>query len=813
MANLVDTTIYNLSPAGGTTVTVALHSPATAGMTLVLVALGGATVTAKLTNSSGTSFTKRTAALGTQECGIHDVVCAGGETQVFLTLSSNQNISGIIYHFSSLGAFIAASNNGSGTTTSISGATDDWLSPSSAIAVSQNAVLVGAWTAPDSTNPHPGFRNMGPLGHLYATQANQPGSLVQFIWASGLADITAAKSFPPELSAGNYKATSTWVASAATSFAAQAAYADSSGVATNPVPVNKIVAENSLPGSHKNNWYLSNTAASNATIAGFCDKLSYAAGDTVNFKVDSTGNPFRVEIYRTGYYGWDQLSARNVLTSKAGAVYITGSIVSQPSPVVDGTLGSTSCAGWTSNASWTIPSDAPSGVYTVIFRRTDVTTNAAGAIFVVRPSSCAGKIAVVIDDFTQHAYNVWGATTDNGALVGGTWTGRSLYQIGTDAGTANNAHRAYAVCFDRPLGTTATNLATSFYDAEHGLITFMEAQGYDVVYYSCIDLENDTTATLLNQAKLVCFIGHQEYVTTNMYNSLTAAANAGVPFMINSADTCGWHTRFASADTNKRTMICYKDSLSVDATVGFDAGSGIDPVSYTGTWRDSRTSSPNNTDIRRENALTGQIFEFSGPSGTKQGVPFASKGLPIWRNSASVQALTTGQTYNHTQTTSDSGFELDGPDGSTGQPPNLVQLNPQSTGALTSGTNAAGSIYSTHTTATMSWTLYRRTGSRALVFNTGAWRAWWFVCRYALASFAGGGAVVNPDVNWQNAFLALMYDLGCPPVTIHAQQDVFDTALTDPATNAPANYADKTAIARAYGLTCPEDNQFAAFTV
>jgi hypothetical protein len=446
-------------------------------------------------------------------------------------------------------------------------------------------------------------------------------------------------------------------------------------------------------------------------------------------------------------------------------------------------------------------------MYHVLFRRTDITTDFSCATFIVRPASAAGKIAVVLPDFTWHAYNVWGATTDHGG-AGATYTGRSLYGLGDQT----NAHRAYAVCFDRPCITPAQNGVTWWMDTEHSTITFLEAQGYDLAYYSCTDLENDTALNLLTRAKLVVPLGHHEYWSAGVYNSLRAAADAGVNFMIQSGNTGLWRTRFAAADTGKRTMICYKDSLTVDVTAGW-TGTGRDPGGYTGTWRDTRAgTAPNNPDQRLETALTGQHFVNGSNTTVKQQVPFASRGLPIWRNSASVQALTTGNSYTDATgaTGWSAGFELDVPDGSAGSPPNLVQLNPFATGSLTGGANTNGSVYTSTISPVASFSLYRRNASRALIFMTGAWRGWWGVTRYAGGNYANSGGVTTPDVNWQNALLAVMYDLGCPPVTLNSAKPHADTDVTDPATGAPADYRDRTGVTRAYGLTCPEDGQFMA---
>jgi hypothetical protein len=800
MANLIATTPWKQTKTGSTTgFAVTLTQAATAGSVLVLSAFGGAQVTAKITNSSGAAWSMRSQALGTMAASISDFTAVGGETTVWVVLNGAENVAGIIYELGSLGAFIAATNNGSGALPA--NANDYQAKPSSAVTVaSGSAVLVGGWgvigtfaSVPSSLTNQ--WRQMGPLGKIYVNDALQPGANTQFLYASGLADVTAAASYPVSLSAGQYEATSVWAPGGSNNgFAVQAAYADTSGLATVPAPSNPIAAENSLPGTFNTNWFDGAfNAGVDSTIAGYCDKTSYLPGDTVNFKVDSTSNPFRVEIYRLGWYGWDSFGAR-LMTGNGGG-YITGTTTAQSAASVDGTLGSSSCA-WTTNATWAIPSGAAPGVYYVLFRRTDVTTHIATGHFIVRSASAAGKVAVVLPDFTYQAYNLWGATTDVGLPASTTYTGRSLYALGSEA--ANFAHRAYAVSFDRPTATQQNQYNTYIFDAEQATITFLEAQGYNLTYYSLKDLDDNTT--LLSTASLVALIGHHEYWTAGVYDCLTHAADAGVNFMICSSDTAGWHTRFAAGDTAKRTMICYKDSGTQDVSAGF-TGTGVDPVSYTGTWRDSRTSTPNNTDIRRENALTGQIFAASvsaAATGQAITVPFASKTLPIWRNSASVQALTTGQTYTQpVAMTGHVGTEYDAPDGSAGQPVNLVNLCPTAL-STTAGANANGTIYSSTVTPTTGWTLYRRE-SGALVFNTGNWRGLQGISRWAQQSL--GGTIVTADLNWQNALLAILYDLGARSAQVTSLRPGTAAALTDPATGAPAG--GRNAVAVAYGLTLP----------
>lgn len=785
MATIVNRTDWSFVKATGVVTQTVTIPATTAGSTLVLVANGGAQVTGKITNTSGAAFSLRSQALGGQAVSISDFTSVGGETAVFLTLNGAENIAGTVYEVTGLGAFVAASNNGAGSATN--SANDFQSKPTTAVNLaSGSGVLFGAWTVTATLAGQPynltnRWRNMGPSGVLYNTGGLQPGANTPLIYASGCADVTSTTRWPENgASAGDFRATSAYVAGG-TAFCVQALYANS-GAAINPT-VNAIVAENRIPGTITTNWYSPATAI-NTAIAGYCDKASYSPGDTVNFKVDSGNGAFRVEIYRLGYYGWENYGARNQLGAQGG--YIVGSPAVQGAASVDGTLGSSSCA-WSTTASWTVPSSAVPGVYYVLFRSTVTTTNVSSGHFVVRSSAATGKTAVCIPDMTYQAYNTWGATADGSAT-----TGRSLYRKGDDTPTANFAHRAYAVSFDRPYATQSVQQNSYLFDSDQPWICFAEAQGYDLTYFSNLDLDANTT--LLNDAALVVMLGHQEYWTTGVYDCFTHAVDAGVNMMVISSNTALWRCRFAAADTNRRTLICYKDSATRDVSAGF-TGTGYDPLTPTGTWRDATaTNGTANPDKRVEDSLTGQIFKASAPSATAMTVPFASKTKPIWRNSTAVQALTTGNTFTTTQTVL--GDEVDYPSGGTTQPANLVQLSPTSYSS-TAGANANGTVYSSSTgTITATFTLYRRS-SGALVFNTGAWRGWEGISRYARNT--NGSVVTAPTADWQNALLAMLYDLGAVPVAARELRPGADTALTNPATGAPTGGRD--AVAVAYGLT------------
>ncbi len=765
-------------------------APTVAGSTLVVYCAGGARVIEiRLGGSTGTLLALRTEALNQQSVSLQDIQPPTGTTTLWFKLNGAENVAGMIYEMTSVGAFIAASDNNAGQ--ALSSSTDLQINTATAVALaSGTGVLVAGWStsATSASRPFNGinqWRGFGPVGRFYGNAGMQPGANTEFIWASGLADVTPTGRYPQTQAAGNYVATSQFINGDSASYAAQALYANADSVPVNP-PANAVVAENSLPGTLQENWY-PGPVSTNANICGYTNLCSYRPGETVEFKVHSTGNPFRVEVYRLGYYGWEAMAARNVLGNQSG--YITGTPVTQPAPTVDATLGSVSC-GWTTNATWAIPTGACPGVYLVLFRRTDVTTDFAMTHFVVGSGTPTGKAAMILPDFTYQAYNIWGAPGNKGPRAD-TWTGRSLYENGTGA-TLDPAGRAYAVSFDRPSSVQTTRENTYIFDSEFAEIVFAEAQGYNLDYYSNIDLHNDVN--LLDDAALVALLGHQEYWTDEVYACLHNARDAGVNFFIGSGNTALWRVRFAPGDTLRRTMICYKDSLSVDVSPGFDAGTGRDPVSYTGTYRDNRVMNPQ---YRPENILTGMMFLQSAPSLLPHKVPASAKTYPIWRNSAGVQALTTGQFY--TTPVGNLGDEVDIADGSATQPTNLVNLSPF-TQEFTNCANANGTTYTATQTVTAGYIIYRA-DSGALVFNAGAWRAFWTVSRWR----SGGGNAGTIDLNWQNAFLAIWYDLGQVPAKPRELRPAVDSAVTDPAIGAPAGTRDN--IAAAYGLEVPGTGQ------
>src|SRR5262245_32174627 len=80
-------------------------------------------------------------------------------------------------------------------------------------------------------------------------------------------------------------------------------------------PANRIIAENCKPGNPSTEWDINGVG--DTTIVGFSTDISYNLGETARFKVRTDSAKYRVDIYRTGWYGG--LGARLVATVRPSA--------------------------------------------------------------------------------------------------------------------------------------------------------------------------------------------------------------------------------------------------------------------------------------------------------------------------------------------------------------------------------------------------------------------------------------------------------------------------------------------------------------
>ncbi|WP_258314467.1 DUF4082 domain-containing protein [Streptomyces sp. Act143] len=505
---------------------------------------------------------------------------------------------------------------------------------------------------------------------------------------------------------------------------AQAA-ADPCGSGSNPV-----VCENSKTGSPSTDWYSPN---SYGDIQGFTTKESVQAGDTVQFKVQSKTS-YRIEIYRLGWYGGD--GARLMSTAaQAATTYPANYTTKAASCTTKAGTGLVDCGNWPVTATWTVPSDAVSGLYIANLTQTD----GDGLMpypFVVRKDSSTSDIVVQTSDQTWQAYNDYG--------------GQDLYG---GAGPAPDG-RAYEVSYNRPLDIGGDN---GIYGSEYMMLAWLERNGYDVSYLSGVDVST-RGETLLKNHKVYLSSGHDEYWTQDQYSKVLAARKAGVQEAFFSGNEVFWKTRLApsidGANTANRTLVCYKmTKMAQNNGVADPSGQ------WTGTWMDP-TSTQYGQSYQPPNILTGSMFTVNGYRADAITVPGSYGKNRLWRNT-SIANLTSGQTATFPEGTL--GYEWDSDIDNATRPAGAIDLS-STTVDINDGKLRLdwGNTYG-NGTATHSLVAFRDQDSGALVFGSGTVQWSWGLTN--LPTYNPEDQVVTEDARMQQATVNLLADMGVQPLT------------------------------------------------
>jgi len=506
-----------------------------------------------------------------------------------------------------------------------------------------------------------------------------------------------------------------------------------------PPIVNDIVCENSKPGNPGSDWQISGSG--DATIQGFATDMSANQGATVSFKIKTDAKSYSIGIFRLGYYGG--MGARQV-----GSVTPSATLPqAQPACLTNAATNLYDCGNWAVSASWPIPTNATSGLYCAVLIRAD-TGGASQIFFVVRNDSSHSAILYQTADETWQAYNNFG--------------GHSLYG---DTGF-NLPNRAFKVSYNRPSSTRDFEAATWLFNAEYPMIRWMEANGYDITYFTGVDAARNGSLILNHQVYLTA--GHDEYWSGPHRTNVEAARNAGVQMAFFSGNEVFWKTRWENSidgsNTPYRTLVCYKETLDNAVT------DPLDPPTWTGAWRDPRFSPPADGG-RPENSLTGTIFMVNGPGSDNTNlsikIPAVDAKLRFWRNT-SVANLSSGQTA--TLPAGTLGYEWDEDLDNGSRPAGLIDMSSATYNLTNDLLLDYGGVYGAGT-ATHSLTLYRAP-SGALVFGAGTVQWSWGLDNNHDGT---GGA---PDADMQQATVNLLADMGVQPGSLQAGM-VFASKSTD----------------------------------
>ncbi len=287
---------------------------------------------------------------------------------------------------------------------------------------------------------------------------------------------------------------------------------------------------------------------------GYLNTLSAKVGDTLQFHISTSSNPFQISIFKLG------VSQKLVYTSPL----IPGGEL----PVPDSAYAN-GC-NWPVSFSLPIDQSWQPGIYSALF---PVSSGNGEIIFSIRPANPGSdsKILVIMSTNTMQAYNNYG--------------GKSLYNY-----NSTNSLHANWVSYDRPFTYTAQY---DYYGWENYLVNWLGRNNISVEFATDVDIEK--YSDLLSNYDVVIFVGHEEYWSLPERENVQNFADSGGRVMFLSGNTCWWQVRF---ENNFRTMVCYKSSST-------DPMTNLNNSLVTVNWFNSPVYNP-------EDMLTGVSYRFAG---------------------------------------------------------------------------------------------------------------------------------------------------------------------------------------------------------
>ncbi len=333
-----------------------------------------------------------------------------------------------------------------------------------------------------------------------------------------------------------------------------AAATPSSSQPVTPVPVTPVPAA----------WQITDPGPEHA-IEGFADRVSAYPGQPVRLFVSTTAASYTVTAFRIG--DSPPTGGARVWASGPQPGHVQApAVVQQPRNTV--------VAPWT--PSLTVDTTGwPPGDY--LFRL-DAASGAQQFVpLTVATLDNTGRIVIVNAVTTWQAYNHWG--------------GYSLYRGGPNGQPAD---RSRAVSFDRPYQQASMQGAGDFLFFERPFVQFAERIGLPLGYATDVDLDADPH--LLDGARAVVTLGHDEYWSQAERHAATAARDRGTNLAFLGGNEVYRHIRFEPSGLGP-------DRIEVDYKVFAEDPIGpTDPGDATPQWRDP-------PDPRPESVLLGNIYE------------------------------------------------------------------------------------------------------------------------------------------------------------------------------------------------------------
>ncbi|SNS96268.1 hypothetical protein SAMN06265795_11088 [Noviherbaspirillum humi] len=328
-------------------------------------------------------------------------------------------------------------------------------------------------------------------------------------------------------------------------------------------------------------WFISDANyASQHEIEGYASATSINRGESINLYVNTVDPSYTITIYRMGWYGG--AGGRRV----AGPITRSGS--RQPACALDASVRLVEC-NWTNPYVLSVPhntadpTDWASGIY--LAKLTGSSGKQSYIIFTVRDDNRSTALLFQQSVTTYAAYNYYG--------------GYSIYGEGSIGGVA-----AYKVSFNRPYlnlqRPSSGKGAGDFFSWEAKALRFLEREGYDLAYATNIDTE--TLPMSLRQHKAFLSVGHDEYWTRGMRDSIESARNAGVHLAFLGANNGYWQVRLEPGQFDgrpRRNMVAYKFSAP-----SLDPQYNSNPAEATYLFRGAPVNRP-------EASLIGVMYDYN----------------------------------------------------------------------------------------------------------------------------------------------------------------------------------------------------------
>ena len=241
-------------------------------------------------------------------------------------------------------------------------------------------------------------------------------------------------------------------------------------------------------------------------------------------------------------------------------------------PCLSDATGLVDCGNWGVSASWTVPVDAVSGIYFAKLVDRQRRRHEPRRLHRPRGDRRGAQVRHSVPDVGHHLAGLQQLRWQQPLR------GRSGHEPG----------RAYKVSYNRPLTVRGTAPEDAVFNAEYPMVRFLEANGYDVSYFSGVD--TDRFGSQILDHNIFLSVGHDEYWSGPQRTNVEAARAAGVHLAFFSGNEMYWKTRWENSidgsGTARRTLVSYKET---------HANAKIDPAGasmWTGTWRDPRFSPP-----------------------------------------------------------------------------------------------------------------------------------------------------------------------------------------------------------------------------